>query len=416
MSLPSSAELASLHQHVPELARGWQEFRPSSYEHFEMLCTARIDGSNRPAVPSILIDVRNVGPFYNGTVQSILEFATALRQLRSSWSVSLLATAAGEAFHDLARKYKPWAVHTEVPTDRAYSATLRPSQPWHISEMIDLHRLSLVNAYSVLDTINWDIVYSAPSHLEGTWQFLASHADALLFDSEFTRQRFVQRFPGGAHVPAVVTYFSFDPDEYVHTDVSTPAPGPAEEFVLVIGNGLDHKDVRATVEALASAFPFRKITAVGPANVHSPYVTVLPSGTLSDREVHALYASARYVVCPSFYEGFGFPMVTALAYGRTVLARRSALVDEIAARCSPRGRLITFNRRDELVELLGRLIHGEPVTDCPLGSALVNSPPSGWRDVARSTLEFLESITRTSAPSRWLERERVVEQLIAYRT
>jgi glycosyltransferase involved in cell wall biosynthesis len=282
--------------------------------------------------------------------------------------------------------------------------------------MIDLHRLSLVNAYSVLDTINWDIVYSAPSHLEGTWQFLASHADALLFDSEFTRQRFVQRFPGGAHVPARVTYFSFDPDEYVHADVLTPAPNPDKEFILVIGNGLDHKDVRATVEALASAFPFRRITAVGSASIRSPYVTVLPSGTLSDREIHALYASARYVVCPSFYEGFGFPMVTALAYGRTVLVRRSALVEEIAARCSPRGRLITFNRRDELVELLGRLIHGEPVTDCPLGSALVNSPPPGWRDVARSTLAFLESIIRTSVPSRWLERERVVEQLIAYRT
>ena len=57
-----------------------------------------------------------------------------------------------------------------------------------------------------------------------------------------------------------------------------------------------------------------------------------------------MYSGARCIVFPSFYEGFGFPIVTALAYGKTLIARRSDLLQEIAAHCGS-GRLIAFARR-----------------------------------------------------------------------
>ena len=279
--------------------------------------------------------------------------------------------------------------------------------------MIDLHSVSLFNAYLMLDTISWDVVYAAPPHLEGSWQFLADHADALLFDSDFTRQRFEERFPAGRGVPSLVTHFSFDPSEHVRTDVGSSAGD--DPFILVIGNNLDHKDVRQTVETLAAAFPFRHIRVLGPAPAVSPFVTSQHSGGLPEIEVHRLYANAQYVVYPSFYEGFGFPIVTALAYGRTVLARRSSLVDELAAQCGGDGRLIVFERREELAELVGRLVHGEPVPDHPLGASLTNGRPRNWRDVAHDILEFLEPIAREPSRSRWIAREHAVRQLVSHR-
>ncbi len=350
---------------------------------------------------------------YNGTSQAVLGTVKALKEFEPDWDVTMLARPEGAVFHDLDRVYAGWPVFTSLP-DGPFTLALRPSQPWHIQEMVDLHNVSLFNAYLLLDTIAWDIAYLGPPHLEGTWQFLAEHADALLFDSTFTRQRFVERFPAGRSVPGLVTHFSFDPSEYARADVSNAAGG--DEFILVIGNNLDHKDVQRTVEALASAFPFRHIKALGPAQMTSPFVTARQSGELPELEMHQLYANAQYVVFPSFYEGFGFPILTALAYGRTVLARRSDLLEEVAAQCDRRGRLIMFERREELVELIGRLVHGEPVPEHPLGLGLTNGRPKAWRDVARDTLEFLESLLREPSRSRWIAREHAVRQLVSYRT
>jgi glycosyltransferase involved in cell wall biosynthesis len=401
-----------LHQLVPDLERSWQQFRAGSWERFERLCTSGIDTPQATSRPSLLLDARNLIAMFNGTTQSILGTLAAFKELQPRWDVAILSSPPGAEFHDLKRVHAGWPVYTALP-EGPFTAAVRLSQPWHIHEMVDLHNVSLVNAYLMLDTINWDIGYSAPAHLEGTWQFLADHADALLFDSDFTRQRFVGRFPTGGSTPSLVTHFSFDRSEYTRTDAIN-APG-GDDFILVIGNSLDHKDVRHTVETLASAFPFRRIKAIGPAPVASPFVTAHHSGELPDLEIHRLYAGAQFVVFPSFYEGFGFPVVTALAYGRTVLARRSALVEELAARCDPHGRLVVFERREELVELLGRLVHGETVPEVPLGLGRTNGRSRCWRDVAQDILGFVESVVRTPLRRRWIAREHTVRQLVSYR-
>jgi len=210
-----------------------------------------------------------------------------------------------------------------------------------------------------------------------------------------------------------VTHFSFDPAEYTRPDASSRVK---EQFILVVGNDLDHKDVRQTVDTLASAFPFRRIKALGSTNaLGSPLVTGQHSGAVPEAEIHGLYAGAQVVVFPSFYEGFGFPILTALAYGKTVLARRSALLDEVAERCDRRGRLIEFDRREELVELIGRLVHGEPVPEHPLGQR-VNGRPRRWRDVAQDVLTFLEPLVKHPPRPRWIVRENAVRQLLSYRT
>jgi glycosyltransferase involved in cell wall biosynthesis len=401
-----------LRQLVPDLDRSWQEFRAGSCERFERLCTAIIDRPEPAFKPSLLLDVRNVHSVYNGTTQAVLGTLTAFKELQPKWDVVILASPEGAAFHDLSRVYAEWPVYTALP-EGPFTAAVRLSQPWHIHEMADLHNVSLFNAYLMLDTINWDIGYSAPAQLEGTWQFLTDHADALLFDSDFTRRRFIERFPTGRSVPSLVTHFSFDPSEYARADAIDDAG--SDDFILVIGNNLDHKDVRQTVETLASAFPFRRIKALGPVRTLSPFVSAQHSGELQEQDVHRLYASARYVVFPSFYEGFGFPIVTALAYGRTVLARRSALLEEIAAQCDRRGRLVMFERREELVELLGRLVHGEAVPEYPLGLGVTGGRLRRWRDLPQDIIGFIESLVRNSSRARWIAREHTMRQLLSYR-
>jgi glycosyltransferase involved in cell wall biosynthesis len=411
MAALSPADESVLRQLVPELQRGWDQFRGASWQRFERLASAA-GTAKSPARSSMLLDMRNVPPSYNGTTQAALNTAIGFKKLAPDWDVAVLANDKAIAFHNLERIFSGWPIHTILP-EGPFTATVRLSQPWHIQEMIDAHQVALFNAYLMLDTIAWDVVYPAPTDLDGIWHFLADHADALLFDSEFTRQRFLQRFPTGAAVPGRVTHFSFDPDEYVQSNA--PDADGDEEFFLIVGNSYDHKDVRRTLETLTAGFPFHRIKVLGLAGSTSPFVTAYESGELSETDVHRLYASASCVVLPTFYEGFGFPLVTALSYGRTVLARRSSLVEELAAHCSPRGRLLTFDRREDLVDLVGRLVHRRPLPDLPVGSSVRHGRFRSWSDVARDILSFLEPLVRDPSSSRWTPRERVLRQLLSYR-
>ena len=394
-----------------DVRRGWREFRGASIALFETLTNRHLRALRGERRPSLLLDMRNFGAAFNGTSFAAIGAASGLHAAEIDWDVAILANAAGAEFHALEPRFPGWTIHTEVPAP-GFNVALRLSQPWHIQEMVDLHRLARLNAYLMLDTISWDVVYVAPGHLDGTWRFLAASADSLLFISDFSRQRFRARFPAGASERDVVCHLSFDPNDYVRPDL---LDAPESDYLLVIGNHLVHKDVTATVDLLASAFPALRIETLGPTRARTRRVTSHASGKLSELHVQQLYAHARLAVFPSFYEGFGLPVVAALAYGRTLLARESSLLHEIAAGCQPRGRLIVFRRRNELVEHIGRLLRGEPVTEHPLGTALHGERPRSWRDVGQQVEQGLRRLMATASTSTWRARDELVAQAAAYR-
>ena len=112
--------------------------------------------------------------------------------------------------------------------------------------------------------------------------------------------------------------------------------------------------------------------------------------------MQALYANAEIVVFPSFYEGFGLPIVNALAYGRTVVARDSALVREIGGLYQGPGRLVVYESEKDLVERLSRLAHGRPVPEVPLARD-VECPPYGWSQAGRDVDGFLGALVQEAS-------------------
>ena len=75
--------------------------------------------------------------------------------------------------------------------------------------------------------------------------------------------------------------------------------------------------------------------------------------------------------------------------------RRSALLDEVAANCVPRGRIVPFADPASLIAAVGKCLAGDAVETLMLGSAIPQSgSPIGWRDVAQRLLESLIASSR----------------------
>ncbi|MGH7163644.1 MAG: glycosyltransferase family 4 protein [Planctomycetota bacterium] len=126
----------------------------------------------------------------------------------------------------------------------------------------------------------------------------------------------------------------------VDLDVFHPDPSEPEgdqPFIAVVGN----QDPRKNVGALLDAFPiFRarlrphRLVLVGPG-VPPPTRTRAVDfvGYLEENELATLYRRAHMVVQPSLYEGFGLPVLEAMACGTPVACADIPVFHEVAEEC-----------------------------------------------------------------------------------
>jgi glycosyltransferase involved in cell wall biosynthesis len=109
------------------------------------------------------------------------------------------------------------------------------------------------------------------------------------------------------------------------------------EFAMFLGTPAPHKNVRRTLQAFAGA----GITCVVVGGLTRPDVfgldedalpahRVLLLGRLPDDEVAWLLQRATALVFPSFYEGFGLPILEAQSEGCPVIASNAASLPEVA--------------------------------------------------------------------------------------
>jgi glycosyltransferase involved in cell wall biosynthesis len=157
----------------------------------------------------------------------------------------------------------------------------------------------------------------------------AERSDLIIAVSEFTKSQ-------------VVSYLGY-PAERVrvipHGVVLPAAVRPVDErekIVLTVGAVQKRKNTRRLIEAFEVLGPEWQLWIAGSAGFEAtamlrdlpPNVKVL--GYVSDAELEALYLRAAVLAFPSLDEGFGIPVLEAMAHGVAVLTSNVSALPEVA--------------------------------------------------------------------------------------
>lgn len=189
--------------------------------------------------------------------------------------------------------------------------------------------------------------------------------------SNATRNAIVEFAPW--HEPKVrVVHDALDPDR-----VSAPATppgraplpgigGPANPFVLTVGQGLPYKNHASAVRGFLRAFgdrpeyrlllvrrsavADRELAALLRTPAARAQVVCLPH--VAPEVLGALYAAARIVLHPSYYEGFGLPLLEAMAAGAPVVTSSVSSMPEVVG---PAALLVSPGDADAIARALRAL-------------------------------------------------------------
>jgi glycosyltransferase involved in cell wall biosynthesis len=219
----------------------------------------------------------------------------------------------------------------------------------------------------------------------------ARRADRVLTGSELTKRDLIERY-GVAEERIVVTPYGVDP--FYGPD------GPRRDghYALFVGAIQPRKDPVGAIEALALLNSDLHLVLVGPEKSGGQEVRdaitrlgvgdrVELAGHVERDQLAALYRGAACLVFPSRYEGFGLPVVEAMASGIPVVAARAGAVPEVA------GDAAVLVEPGDPVALAGGIERALADRERLVAAGLERAKRYSWVETARQTLGVYRELT-----------------------
>jgi glycosyltransferase involved in cell wall biosynthesis len=119
---------------------------------------------------------------------------------------------------------------------------------------------------------------------------------------------------------------------------------------------------------------------------------VVFSGFLDDQVLPLIYSAADVLVYPSFYEGFGLPVIEAMACGTPVAASNTTSLPEAVGDA---GLLFDPSSNDDMARTIHRLIVDRALHAELARKGLARAQTFSWDTTAQRTLAALTSIVRS---------------------
>ncbi|MFZ2630263.1 MAG: glycosyltransferase family 1 protein [Desulfosalsimonadaceae bacterium] len=179
------------------------------------------------------------------------------------------------------------------------------------------------------------------------------YVDSIITPSEFTKKEIKNAYP---HMDAAIypihlgfkkSLFYKRPDSEI--DLLKIKMKLPDNYILFVGTSDPRKNIQSIITAMAHLPATVKFVCVGWSGwdrttgkkqiCGNMQDRLISTGYLTDQELAVLYSGARVFVYPSFYEGFGLPVLEAMACGCPVVCSDRASLPEVvenaAIQCRP---------------------------------------------------------------------------------
>lgn len=199
------------------------------------------------------------------------------------------------------------------------------------------------------------------------------------------------------HEAADPRFRPLPPEEITATRTALALP---ERYVLYFGSNKPHKNLVRLVHAwariqpqavplvIAGAWDPRYPDAQHAAEAVGVEDSVRFLGPVPERHVPALYAGATLFVFPSEYEGFGLPVLEAMACGTPVACSNSASLPEVTGDAA---RLFEPTDVTSIANVLHDLLQDDTLRNELRQRGLHRAADFSWEQTARETLELYRS-------------------------
>jgi glycosyltransferase involved in cell wall biosynthesis len=120
---------------------------------------------------------------------------------------------------------------------------------------------------------------------------------------------------------------------------------------------------------------------------------ILFTGYVPDHDLTGLYSGALCFVYPSYFEGFGLPLVEAMQCGVPLIAGNRTSVPEVVGDAG-----LTFDpfNTDELAHAIKRLVDNPILCAALRQKGLARAKTFSWQSTARETLRVYEQVGKRS--------------------
>lgn len=277
---------------------------------------------------------------------------------------------------------------------RAFHARAHLDVLWFPWNGCSWTKFSLPAVATLHDATNFVIPGYAPE-TQSIFRAAATHCSTLITDSRFSQGELARALgiPPERIVP-------------IHLGVDPPSPvaiAPAldtssyEPYILFVGTSERRKGVDVLIAALnrlKSRHP--RLTLVltgarGDAVDGTEPISVRELGFVDDRALITLYRHASVFAFPSRYEGFGLPVLEAMAHGIPVVTTNTTALPEAA------GDAALYVPPDDtaaLADAIERILLDEDLAASLRARGIARAQEMSWAKTADATLAVLERAAR----------------------
>ena len=111
---------------------------------------------------------------------------------------------------------------------------------------------------------------------------------------------------------------------------------------------------------------------------------IIFTGRVPDADLPALYSGAECLLMPSLYEGFGIPVLEAMACGTPVVCSKASSLPEVAG---PAARYIELMTGEGLTEAIRQVLSNPEMSEQMRNEGLRRAARFCWRNAAIQTVD-----------------------------